>query len=121
MKKVLAIALLSLASVTTFGQTVNGVPLKDIDVEYVEIVGTGRPFSSKVTIEIDFGQVQSIWTSKDTELKDVDGKNLKLNSMMDALNFMVSNNYEFVTSYALTHGASNVYHFLLRKTKPETK
>jgi hypothetical protein len=115
MKKVLVIALLALASATTFGQTVNGVPLKDIDVEYVEIVGTGRFLSTKVTIEIDFGQSQSIWNNKSTELKDVNGKDLKLNSMVDALNFMVANNYQFVTSYAITHGGANVYHFLLRK------
>ena len=37
-------------------QTVNDITLKDIDVNYVEIVGTSRVLSSKLTVEIDFGQ-----------------------------------------------------------------
>jgi hypothetical protein len=35
--------------------------------------------------------------------------------MVDALNFMSDNGYEFVTAYAITVGNSNVYHFLMKK------
>jgi len=35
--------------------------------------------------------------------------------MIDALNFMNDNGYDFESAYALTIGNQNVYHFLLRK------
>lgn len=101
-----------------YTQTVNDIPLKDIDVEYVQIVGTSRFLSNKLTIEIDFGQVDKLFSSdKDTRLKDVNGKNLIFNSMIDALNFMIDNNYEFVQAYAFAVNNQNVYHYLLRKKK----
>jgi hypothetical protein len=99
-------------------QTVNDIPLKDIDVEYVEIVGTSRVLSSKLTIEIDFGQENKLFSSdKDTRVKDVNGKNMIFNSMIDALNFMTKNGYEFVQAYAVTKSDQNIYHYLLRRKK----
>jgi hypothetical protein len=100
-------------------QTVNDTPVKDIDVDYVQIVGTSRLLSNKVTIEIDFGQENKLFSSdKDTRIKDANGKNLVFNSMVDALNFMTKNGYEFVQAYAFSAGSNqNVYHYLLRKKK----
>lgn len=97
-------------------QTVNDVPIKDIDVEYVQIVGTSRLLSTKLTIEIDFGQENKLFSSdKDTRVKDANGKNMIFNSMIDALNFMTKNGYEFVQAYAISVSNQNVYHYLLRK------
>ncbi len=99
-------------------QTVNDIPLKDIDVNYVEIVGTSRVLSSKLTVEIDFGQENKLFSSdKDTRIKDVNGKNMIFNSMIDALNFMTTNGYEFVQAYAVIVSNQNVYHYLLKKKK----
>ncbi len=100
----------------SIAQTVNNVPLKDVTVDYVQIVGTSRLLSNKVTVEIDFGQENSIWTGKDTELRDVNGKRIIFNSMIDALNFMTRHGYEYVDSYAISISTSQqVYHFLLRR------
>ena len=98
-------------------QTVNDIPLKDVDVEYVEIVGTAKFLSTKLTIDIDFGQRNKVWTGKDTQIKDVDGKRMEFNSMIDALNFMTTNNYEFVQAYIVTVSNQNVYHYLLKRKK----
>ncbi|MDR9399337.1 MAG: hypothetical protein RI562_09755 [Salibacter sp.] len=99
-------------------QTVNGSPIDEIDVQYVEIVGASKAFSSKLNIQIDFGQeVKFLKASKNTVIKDKEGKNLEFNSMVDALNFMSANGYEFVDSYAITVSNSNVFHFLLRKSE----
>lgn len=99
-------------------QTVNDIPLKDIDVNYVEIVGTSRVLSSKLTVEIDFGQENKLFSSdKDTRIKDANGKNMIFNSMIDALNFMTTNGYEFVQAYAVIVSNQNVYHYLLRRKK----
>jgi hypothetical protein len=120
MKKFITIVLL-FAAFATYSQTVNDKPLSDIDVEFVQIVGTSKFMSTKLTIEIDFGQYNNAWISRDTQLKDVDGKLLVFNSMIDALNFMTKQGYYFVTAYALTIGNQNVYHFMLQKKRKEEK
>ena len=119
MKKGLIITIISLLGfVSGHSQTVNDIPIKDIDVEYVQIVGTSKLFSNKLSIEIDFGQENKLFSSdKDTRVKDVNGKNLIFNSMIDALNFMTQNGYEFVQAYAFSVSNQNVYHYLLRKKK----
>lgn len=118
MKKVLLLAIALFTISFAKAQTVNGVPLKDIQVEYVQIVGTSKLLSPKLTIEIDFGQVNSYWTNKDTQMLDEKGKKIEFNSMIDALNFMSANGYDFVSSYAVSVSQSqNVYHYLLRRKK----
>lgn len=102
----------------TNAQTVNDIPITEIDVEYLQIVGTSRLLSNKVTIEIDFGQHSKFFGSgKETQIKDKDGKKLVFNSMIDALNFMSSNGYSFVQAYAISENNQNVYHYLMRKNK----
>lgn len=104
-------------AILSYGQTVNDIPIKDIAVEYVQIVGTAKLLSSKMKIDIDFGQRDKLFKTKDTQIKDKAGKALVLNSMIDALNFMVENGYEFVQAYAVVIANQNVYHYLLRKQK----
>jgi len=42
------------------------------------------------------GKKTKFFSTKDTQVVDEDGKLLTLNSMIDALNFMSKNGYEFV-------------------------
>ncbi|WP_151675059.1 hypothetical protein [Patiriisocius marinus] len=101
---------------TAYSQTVNDIPIEEIDVEYLRIVGTSRMMSKKVTIEIDFGQDTKFFGSgKETQVKDIEGKLVKFNSMIDALNFMSSNGYDFVQAYAFSVNNQNVYHYLMKK------
>lgn len=118
MKKLLVLVAL-IFTPFIYSQTINDVPIKDIDVDYIQIVGTSRLMSDKVTIEIDFGQDTKFFDFKDEKrIKDVEGKSLKFNSMIDALNFWVANGYSFVQAYAFSVGSNqNVYHYLLRKNK----
>ncbi len=96
-------------------QTVNDIPISEIDVEYVQIVGTAKLLSNKVTIQIDFGQENKVFKTKDTQVRDKDGRLMVFYSMIDALNFMSKNGYDFVEAYAVTIGNQNVYHYLLKK------
>ncbi len=117
-KLILSISFVFMGIIATFSQTVNDVPIKDVDVEYVQIVGTAKLFSTKVKIQIDFGQSTKLFTKrKQTQVKDKNGKLVEFNSMIDALNFMSSNGYDFVSAYAITLGNQNVYHFLLKRRK----
>lgn len=81
---------------------------------YAEIVGTSGFLTTKVTVQIDFGQKKSFWNNN-TVLKDEKGNAIKFNSMVDAMNFMGGLGWDFAQAYAITSGNQNVYHFLLKK------
>jgi hypothetical protein len=115
--KTILIVLLFIFCINMQGQTVNGIPLKDIDVQYVQIVGISQVFGNKLQIQIDFGQNDKLFSGKDTQLLDKEGKALKFNSMIDALNFMNDNGYSFTFAYAVTVGNYNAYYYLLKKNK----
>lgn len=117
MKKIFFLLAFAFVGSQTYSQSVNGTPIKDIDVEYVQIVGYSKLLSNKVTIMIDFGQSTKFFNSgKEKVVKDKNGNILKFNSMIDALNFMSKNGYEFQTAYAFAVGNQNVYHYLLKKS-----
>lgn len=100
------------------GQTVNDIPISELDVEYIRIVGTSKFLSNQVIVELEFGQRTKFFsTGKETFIKDENGKNLTFNSMVDALNFMAKFGYEFQAAYAITINNQNVYHYLMRKPK----
>jgi len=115
MKKLLLL-LLFIPSIT-YSQSINGVPFSEIDSEYIEIVGTAKALSNKVTIKIDFGQSTKLLGSskKQFSILDKENKKVQFNSMIDALNFMTKNGYKFEQAYVVTTGGSDVYHYLLSK------
>jgi hypothetical protein len=124
MKKVfIALGILGLFTIVSINaQTVNDIPIKDIDVKYIEIVGNPVAFSTKLEIQIDFGQRNKLFNNKDTHVKDANGDIIKFNSMIDALNFMSENGYEFVNAYVVTNTSQgsttyNIYHYVLKRSK----
>ncbi|MCU0434048.1 MAG: hypothetical protein MUC87_11380 [Bacteroidia bacterium] len=80
---------------------------------YCMIMGTRMLLSNKVTITIDYGQETKIFS--DTRIKDETGKVEKFNSMIDALNYMSEQGWEFVNAYPITTSNSLVYHYILKK------
>lgn len=115
MKLFITVAILLVGLSSALSQTVNGKPIAEIDVEYVQIVGTAKFLSNKVKIQIDFGQEDKLFTANDTQVRDETGKLMVFNSMIDALNFMSKNGYDFVSAYTITISNQNVYHYLLKK------
>ncbi|WP_267406422.1 MULTISPECIES: hypothetical protein [unclassified Chryseobacterium] len=119
MKKIFIAALLGFAGLA-FSQTVNNVPIKDIDVEYVQIVGYERLFSNKIDVDLDFGQNTKFFSGKnDLIILDDKGKVVKFNSMTDALNFMSANGYSLQQVYTVknTGNDATAVHYILRKNK----
>ncbi|MBT1698361.1 hypothetical protein KK083_15835 [Fulvivirgaceae bacterium PWU4] len=91
-----------------------------VKYSYCELIGTARLFSNKVTIDIDFGEAKNVWL--DNRVRDEQtGKVRIFNSMVDALNYMGSDGWEFVQAYVVTVGQQNVYHWLLKKRRRESK
>ncbi|MBR5530442.1 MAG: hypothetical protein IKU63_02900 [Bacteroidaceae bacterium] len=80
---------------------------------YCELVGTGNLLGNKMKVSVDFGQ-RVTWLS-DQQLVDENGKKIKFNSMVDAMNYMGRFKWKFIQAYAIRHDNSNVYHFLLYK------
>lgn len=104
-----------IGSETLFSQTVNEIPIREIDVAYIQIVGKSNITRTKVSVEIDFGQENNYFSNKDSRIVDENGKNVIFNSMIDALNFFNKNGYNYVDAYTVTVGSSNVYHYLMKK------
>jgi hypothetical protein len=115
MKKAILSIIIVLICTLSKGQDIKADSTK---FTYCELVGTGRLLSNKVTVQIDFGQITKFFS--DNRYKDpTTGKPVIFNSMIDALNFMGKDGWEFVQAYIVTEGSGtssqNVYHFLLKK------
>lgn len=113
MKTLLIIILFVVAHAQTQAQILGADTVK---YEYCELLGFEKFLSNKVTISVDFGQERKFW--KDPRMKDEQTGKLKVfNSMVDGLNYMGENGWEFVQAYVVTIGQQNVYHWLLKKRK----
>jgi hypothetical protein len=115
MKKIIGFAACCFISFASFAQTVNDKPIAEIDVEYIQIVGTNRLLSNKMNIELDFGQVNKLFIARDAQVKDASGKVVIFNSMMDALNFMSEAGYEFVNAHTTNLNNLITYYYILRR------
>lgn len=91
---------------------------EDIEVKYIyaELVGIQKLLSTKVSISVDYGNERGFFT--DQRIRDEQsGKIQAFNSMVDGLNYMGKDGWEFVQAYVVTIGQQNVYHWLLKKKK----
>lgn len=123
MKKILSV-LIGLLLFSGIIAQENQVPqtseqIEQVEYTYCELLGTRKFLSTKIIVEIDFGQANSFWKNNRL-LKDENGKAVSFNSMVDAMNFMGSLGWEFVQAFVITEGNENVYHWLL-KIKKNTK
>ncbi len=87
--------------------------------QYCELIAQGRLFSTKVTIDIDFGEGRSYFNFKDTRVKDeLSGKVKKFRSTVDALNYLGAMGWKLVNAFPALEsgGSSSIYHFIFRKT-----
>mgnify|MGYP003582493613 CR=1 FL=1 len=116
MNKILLFFALSF-NLASFGQTINGIPIKELNADYLQIIGTSRFMSSKLNISIDIGQRTKLFSNNNetARIKDENGQVLIFNSIIDALNFMSANGYDFVSANILTQDDSNVYYYLMKK------
>jgi hypothetical protein len=107
-KSTLFITFCFLITTSAFSQTVNGIPLKELNVhaEYIRVSEKQIYLSKKINIDIDYGQSYRI---KNIRVLDGNGNPMEFNSMIEVLNFMSSLGYELV------NGGDNISSFLLRK------
>ncbi|RZK24998.1 MAG: hypothetical protein EOO43_06630 [Flavobacterium sp.] len=81
--------------------------------EYVLIVATAKFLSTKVSIVLDYGQEKDFF--QDNRVKNEEGKVASFNSVIDALNYMNGQGWEFMNAYPITTSSGNVYHYLMKR------
>jgi len=114
MKRFIIIILLILPGLSFSQVKVDGVDINSLEgIKYIEIVGFERLLSTKVTVTIDYGQKMKF--GSDQRIEKEDGKPIIFNSVIEALNFLNKNGWEFVNNYAVTISNQNVYHYLLKR------
>lgn len=86
---------------------------------YCELLGINKNvlgIGNKISVEVDFGEEKNFWGNDGRDiLVDDQGKEIKFNSMVDAMNFMGERGWRFQDSYVVTIGGHNVIHWLLYK------
>lgn len=80
------------------------------------VLGLGK----NAKVEVDFGEESWGWAGNDGRdfLVDETGKEIKFNSMVDAMNFMGLHGWHFEASYVVTVANQNVIHWLMSKEIP---
>ena len=73
---------------------------------YAQLSCEEQLFSTKVKVSIDFGQSTSWLTSmSESRLVDHNGKEIKFNSMIDALNYLTQFGWRFAQAYVVPKGS----------------
>lgn len=114
MKRVVILMCVFIGSFLSTVKSQENVSLNSMQYFYCQIVGTQKMLSNKVTVNVDFGQIQKLLS--DQRLRDENGNVIVFNSMVDAMNWMGARGWEFVQAYVITTGNQNVYHWLLKKS-----
>ena len=118
MKKIILLALFCAAGISSAQAQTEPAPAPSSFTrteEYCQVLATSKLLSTKVTITVDYGQETKLFAFKDTRLKDATGQVQAFNSVIDALNYMNSQGWEFVNAYAITLSGQNVYHYVMRR------
>jgi hypothetical protein len=117
LKTLLIVGILLFVGKTMTAQTIDGTPIDEIEAHYVVIKGATKALSPNFNIQILIGQdPEYLRSSKDTEIKDENGKKIEFNSITNALNFMADHGYRLVDAYAaLELDSRPVHHYILTK------
>jgi len=117
MKKLLLLSIGFLLSFHAQSQGVNETLFKDMNVKYVRLIETGRALDNQVNIQLDFGQKNKRLDLRDRQIVNKYGAPKTFNSIMDALNYMVENGFEFVSAYSVATTEQVSHHYLLKKVE----
>lgn len=96
---------------------VDGENINQKDIQYCQLFATNPTLLSRSFAWIDYGQRGHANNWRKTEIAGEDRKPIIFNSTMDALNFMVRNGWDLVSTAvsADKDGSTTVFTYLLRK------
>lgn len=94
-------------------------------IVFAELLGTHTNLlgiGKSATVEVDFGEEYFKWIPDNRNLLvDENGKAIKFNSMVDAMNYMGERGWKFEAAYVVTVANQNVIHWLMSKVIPITE
>lgn len=116
MKRILLIFLGVITSLNFLqAQSVNGIQLKELDVNYLRIYGRTNFTGTKMVVRFEFGQRVRFFDSKNRNVTDREGRRITFNTMIDALNFISAYGYRLVQTYNTVSGSTVYYHYIMEK------
>jgi hypothetical protein len=84
--------------------------------QYCLLVCTGKMFSTKINVDIDFGQTTSFFSqAKQRQITDETGNIKKFDSVIDALHFLNARGWIFVAAYPMSSSQGQCYHYLMKR------
>lgn len=113
-KVVLALMLVGFSLIGKSQVNVDGVNINEMDIKYVELVGRAKLDPTKIKVIVDYGQP---FTFASQAIRGAEGEKAAFNSMIDALNFMEANGWEFVSNYVVMSGTEVTTRYILKKVK----
>ena len=120
MNRLNAILLLFCLTCTTgIAQSLQGVQLANLDVQYIRIYQIqGTTIFSRYDVCIDFGNgIIARSNSKNNPFKNQIGENINFNTMMEALNFFSKHSFELATAYHSGMSDNSSGHFFILRRK----
>jgi hypothetical protein len=124
MKKLLFVFLFIFGATASAQVVVDGVNINNLEeVAMIRMIAQERFLSNKVTIFIDYGQsVQGGSRQRMEVISPNDGDRIKFNSVMHAVNYLISNGWNYQEAMVLpsegnasTTGGSTQYLFVRRQ------
>ncbi len=82
------------------------------NIQYCRIVGTSFELNTPPIISVDFGQK---WIAKKYIKKD--GEKILFNSIIETLNFMYENGWEYESSHIEKRGFGYIHNYILKRIK----
>lgn len=124
MKHVLLVLLITFCGKHCFSQTIDGFPIAELKMEYIEIKTCIRGFNTfhlEVTFSSLINTVASSNKVNQNTLKDKNGNMVVFYTAIEALNFFDKLGYELNQAYFATSDqwANNVHYYILRKKQTE--
>ncbi len=121
MKYLLALVLLGALAFSSQAQSINGIPVAELDMEYIQVIA--RPYSVKgeYFIIVNLGQKEPLKLTKEkrfgTLFIDEKGEKFDVINTVEALNLMYEYGYEVFSTYYCQTGGMEGEYFMLRKIK----
>lgn len=112
MKAFLLAALLSGSALAGQAQQPVAVAAPARTEEYCQL-NAQQKLNGKVNISIDYGQQQKFFSRN--LFRDSEGRPVEFNSVIDALNWLNSQGWEFINAYVQVEDGSSVSHYVLRR------
>lgn len=119
MKTLFFSLLVMLSSLHASGQVlVDGENINDLSITYCQIIGINRIGFAGTRVWVDYGQPKFVANHLNAQrISGRDQQPIKFNTVIDALNFLVANGWELVSSSITSdnEGGASRFIYLLRK------